>query len=328
MKRVTLKDIAAELNVTIGTVSHALNDMNDISPATKERVKATAKRMGYIRDNLANSLRSGKTNTLAVIIPDISNPLISRQVLQIELEAQKRDYTTIIFNTNGDQELERQSILTAYQNRVDGILLCPVQKNEDTVRFLDSLSIPFVLIGRYFENYDTNYICADDLKSGLLAGNYLLDRGYRSTVYVGASKNLLGSKQRLEGLKKAFSERGIPFDDSYILETDPRGDEIEELVNRLEGMKYDSIVAFSDLIAFSIRYIYAKKHNSPMDTMILGFDAVQRYTMLPFSHVSVGMLDDGWAKGSLEMLLSAINGDIKAQNVHRLVDVGLFEFFM
>jgi len=74
MKKVTLKDIASELGVTVGTVSHALNGLDDISPKMKQQVLETAKRLGYISNSSAVSLRSGKTKTVAIIIPDVSNP--------------------------------------------------------------------------------------------------------------------------------------------------------------------------------------------------------------------------------------------------------------
>ena len=84
MKKVTLKDIANELGVTVGTVSHALNGIDDISEETKARVLEAAERLGYISNGLAASLRSGKTNTVAVIAPDISNPHLAYQIKLIE----------------------------------------------------------------------------------------------------------------------------------------------------------------------------------------------------------------------------------------------------
>ena len=171
MKKVTLKDIAKELNVTIGTVSHALNGMDDISPSTKKRVFETAKKLGYISNHAAVSLRSGKTNTIAVIVPDISNPHIAHQIKLIEDAMKQHRYSVIIFNTNEDDEAERHAILSACGRQVDGIMLCPAQHSTDNVLFLKSLHVPFVLIGRYFAACDTDYVCADDVKGGRLAGS-------------------------------------------------------------------------------------------------------------------------------------------------------------
>ena len=104
MKRVTLKDIANELNITVGAVSHALNGMSDISKETSEKVFAAAKRLGYIPNNSAISLRLGKTGTVAIIVPDISNPHIAYQIKLIEDRIKREGYSVIIMNTNENSD--------------------------------------------------------------------------------------------------------------------------------------------------------------------------------------------------------------------------------
>ena len=135
MKKVTLKDIANELGVTVGTVSHVLNGINDISEPTRLRVLETAERLGYVSNNAAVSLRSGRTRTVAVIVPDVSNPHIAHQVKLIEERLREARYSVIILNTGEDEASEKEAILTACGKQVDGILLCPTQKSKRNLRF-------------------------------------------------------------------------------------------------------------------------------------------------------------------------------------------------
>ena len=106
----------------MGTVSHALNDMSDISAATKERVRLTAERMGYVSDGRASSLRSGKSKLLAVIIADIVNPHIARRCGHRDSRRARAGYSIMILNTNEDASRERKAIYTAVERRADGIL--------------------------------------------------------------------------------------------------------------------------------------------------------------------------------------------------------------
>ena len=320
MKRVTLKDIASELNVTVGTVSHALNDMDDISEPMKQKVRQTARRMGYVTDSVASSLRSGKTNTVAIIVPDISNQLFSRQIKRIEAEAKSAGYTTIILNTNEDDEAEHEAIVTAYKRRVDGILLCPAQHSSDNIAFLSALKIPFVLFDRYFRDVDTNYVCSDDVKGGYIAASYLLERGYTKIAYVGAYQYLECSQDRYSGVQRACAEHGMTL--PRCLETDPQSGYGDEIVNTLMVGEndFDSLVVFSDLLAFDIRASLIASRSEKAEVPIVSFDATQSYMRLPFSHVSVGMVDDSLAREAFSILKERMSSPSITGTENLLID--------
>lgn len=318
MKKVTLKDIANELNVTIGTVSHVMNGIDDISAETKAKVLETAKKMGYISNSAAISLRSGKTGTIAVIVPDISNPHIAHQVKLIEDKIKLKKYSIIILNTNENADAEYDAIVTACSKQVDGIMLCPTQHNTKNIEFLDKIGIPYILIGRFFSEYDSDYVCADDVKGGYLAGKYLIEKGYRAPLYIGAYKYVESSSNRFLGLQKAFREINIDITDMQYIEISPIADNISEAVDSLGEASFDSIVAFSDLLAFKILSMQQK--NVP----VVGFDAINSHMQLPFHNVSIGMKNNGWASKATSSLLKKINGSEEA--FRTLIDVELYEF--
>ena len=323
MKKVTLKDIANELGVTIGTVSHVLNGIDDISEDTKKKVLEAAKKMGYVSNSSAVSLRIGKSKSIAVIVPDVSNPHIAYQVKLIEEQLRPLGYSLIILNTNEDDKEEYNAILTACGKQVDGILLCPSQHNTDNLKFLDKIEIPYVLIGRYFENYDCDYVASDDIKGGYTAGSFLIDSGYKKPLYIGAYKYILGSRQRFYGVKKAFSENNIVLDDNDFFEICPTAQNIDEAIKYIDEnlSKYDSIIAFSDLIAFKI-ISHLKK--TEKNICVVGFDAINQHLCVPFAHTSVGMVAEGWAASATCTLLDKINGTKKS--CKKLIDVKIFSY--
>ena len=325
MKKVTLKDIANELGVTVGTVSHVLNGINDISEPTRLRVLETAERLGYVSNNAAVSLRSGRTRTVAVIVPDVSNPHIAHQVKLIEERLREARYSVIILNTGEDEASEKEAILTACGKQVDGILLCPTQKSKRNLRFLEKMEIPFLLIGRYYEDVAWDFVTADDRRGGYLAGEYLMQAGYRRPLYIGVPPHLVCGQLRLAGAQEACRAFGADIPAERIAAIDPKGDgvaaAIEDFVQR--GVEFDAVIAFSDLIAFRVTSRLAgllPDRKIP----VVGFDAVNTHLYMPFPHVSVGMVDDGWAKKAVTALLSKINGE--GAPCREQIAVRLYEF--
>lgn len=322
MNKVTLKDIATQLNVSVATVSHVLNGIDDISEETKKRVLTKAHDLGYITNNAAVSLRSGRTNTIAIIIPDISNPHISYQVKQIECYMRKLNYSVIILNTNEDDTTEYQAIITACSKQVDGILLCPAQHSTKNIEFLNQMNLPYILIGRYYSELDTDYVCADDFKSGYLAARYLLDQSCRNPIYIGVFNYIQSSKNRFDGICHAFSEAGVPISDERFIRTSPNSFNNKSL-DRVLDSDFDSLIVFSDLLAFNV-ISKLKKENLYSRIPIISFDAIGNHIPLPFYNVSVGMIDDGWASVASAALIDKINGSTKRYKT--LIDVCLYIF--
>ncbi len=324
MKKVTLKDIANELNVTVGTVSHVLNGIDDISEETKLKVLEAAQRMGYISNGPAVSLRSGKTNTVAVIVPDISNPHIAYQIKLIEDKMREKKYSVIILNSDEDEDKEYEAITTALSKQVDGVLLCPCQYTSKNIDFLKKMEVPFALIGRYYSELDCDYVCADDLKAGYLAGRYLIEKKCVNPIFVGAYRYIQASSDRFDGLKKAFSEAGFDVLEDRFVEISPKVDSTKNVIKEFfeKGIEFDSIVAFSDVIAFElishVKKIYKK------EIPIVGFDAINSHLFMPFHSVSIGMIGGGWANKAVEIILKKIKGTKKTYR--ELIDVELFEF--
>lgn len=329
-RRVTLKDIAEKTGYTVNTVSRALNDKSDISQAAKRRIRETADRLGYIGDSLAGSLRSGKTKTIAVVLSDISNPHLAHQVKLIELAAAQYGYNTIILNTDENPQYERRAIISAYEKRVDGILICPVQQTEDNMIFLRAAGIPFVLIGRYFESFEADAVLSDDVKAGRLAAEHLLGRGFRKILFLSAPHYISSARERLVGYQKAHAQAGLSADGALIrcaeVKTGGGKAAIEGIFE--EGLDFDAIIAFSDMLAFEIKRALAELFKDKAeDIPVIGFDCVQAHLPLPFRFTSVGMDKGGWAKQAVGLLFERLqNPSPGAAREKIILDVYLTEF--
>lgn len=314
MKKVTLKDIANELNVTVGTVSHVLNGRDDISEETKKRVTEAAKKMGYVSNSAAVALRLGKTHTIAIIVPDISNPHIAYQVKLIEKKMKMRKYSVIILNTDENEEAEYEAVVTACAKQVDGILICPSQRGRKSIDFIKQMNIPYVLIGRYYENYDEDYVCADDVKGGRMAGEYLLKKGCKRPMYFGAYRYIEASVKRYEGLSEVFGEQ-VEFKD-----ISPNKNDFFNAAAIVTEKMCDSVVAFSDLLAYKI---ISELNAAAISVPVIGFDAINRHLNIPFNGVSVGM-KGGWGDKAADILIKKIKGS--RERFCEIIDVELYEF--
>ncbi|MCL5073110.1 MAG: LacI family transcriptional regulator, partial [Actinobacteria bacterium] len=208
----------------------------------------TAKDMGYIPDTIARSLRNGKTKTIAVIMPDISDPLIVMWVKDIEYRLKDYGYSIIIINTDEEYEQEEQSIILALSMNVDGIILCPTQKNHRDIDILKNRSVPFVLLGRRF-NGELDFIVSDDVKGGYLATKHLLDKGHREILFLNGPLYISSANERLLGYKEALKNEDILFNPNLVKEIKVTAGNASKLLEKIvnEKSKFTAIFAFSDL---------------------------------------------------------------------------------
>ena len=177
MQKVTLKDIANRTGYTINTVSRALKNKNDISLETRKRICQVADEMGYIRNSVAGSLRTGLTLSIGIIAANVSNPFFAIFSREIEKRAYDYGYNVIIFNTYGEADTELKRVKDALSKHVDGIVISPCEMESKSLAYLREAGIPFVVIGRTHGDEDVNYVTADDEKGGFLATRHCPVRG-------------------------------------------------------------------------------------------------------------------------------------------------------
>lgn len=306
---ITLKDIALSTGFSINTISHALNDKEDISQATKELVRQKAEELGYIRNAAAGSLRLNRTKTIAVIIGDISNPFFGILVREIEIFARQHEYLTLIINTEEDAALELRAVKSALEKKVDGIILCSNQKSDAAVNLLEKLAFPFVLAGRFFEGRDFDHVVADDRKGGYLATHYLIGRQNQRILFLNGPGYISSARFRLQGYQSALAEAGLPFDPDLVKEISVTGN-VAALLRQIisQALDFTAILAFSDLLAWEIIDITRRPEFSSLKNIeVVGFDNIQSNMMIPYPLTSINYDKLLMAHRAVEILLSRIN---------------------
>lgn len=325
-KSVTLKDIARETGYSITAVSHALHDRSDISPQAKAVISEAAARLGYIGNQTAASLQSGKTRTIAVIVGDTSNPFFAFMTKILEKELRAHGYFLFFMNTNEEEPIERQCLLLAASQRVDGVIWCPVQQSEDNLRFLESTHIPFVIIGRYFKGHSANYVSSDDYKAGRLVAEHLMQKGHFKTIYIDTQQQNSSSRDRYAGFIDAYRAHGKPYQTETVY-FDTEGGYYSQLIRPNGLWRADAVVAYNDLIAWDVltRASYPINGCIPRAALsILAFDNLHSFLPLPFSLTSVSASKVSMARRSAEILLNQIDHPCIPLN-HLTLDVELID---
>lgn len=309
-KRVTLKEIAAATGFTANTVSKALRGSPDISGPTRARIREAADRMGYVANNMAGALRSGFTNTIALVVPDISNPFFSIVAKEVDEAAQRSGHAVIILNTEEDADREERVIRVALSKNVDGMLIFPTQHDTGGLKLLKNAGVPFVLMGRRFDDFRADSIVFDDRRGGYLATDYLLKKGKRRVLLVNAPLHIYGARERLAGYAQALDEHGIDPDGQPRLNLDGSLRHARERLTQAvcAGLEMDAVFAFSDMLALECLCALQDLGLSE-DVEVVGFDDILSTLMLPIPLTTVHTETGALARGAFELLLRRIAGD-------------------
>jgi len=270
-KNITIKELSKILEVSISTVSKALNDSYEISDSTKERIKAAAKTYNYKPNKLAVNLKSGKTNTIGVVLPSIKNFFMSRVLRGIDSVIAKSNYNIIISITNESFDKEVQSVQTLSNGLVDAIIIAVSEETQIKKDFshLSNLvgDIPLLMVDRIVNSINCDKVLVDDYNAIFNAVNELIFEGKKSIALVSSINNLNVGKLRTKGYLAAIQNKQEP------MVIDGQEGFIEsELSKLIESNKIDAIMALdqeSSLAAFRIGKV--KKVLNNKEVSIIGY---------------------------------------------------------
>lgn len=212
MKKTSLNDIAERLGVSKTLVSLVLNGRGKehrISEEVCRKVIELAKELNYQPNQIAKGLRTGKTNTIGLIIADIANPFFGKLGREIENEASKHGYRVMFCSSDEKAEKSKQQIGMLMQGQVDGFIISPPTGSEAQIQELQKRKVPYVLVDRYFPQIESSYIVVDNFQASYDATMHLAKQGYRRIACLSTQSNLINMNQRLEGYKSALADSGL-----------------------------------------------------------------------------------------------------------------------
>ena len=272
----TIKEIAKRLNISVSTVSRALHDHHSIGLRTKMRVKELAKELKYEPNQTAILFKKGKTFTIGVILPELSEAFFSSAISGIEDFAKSKNYNVLLGQSHDDEQTEKQLVETMKNHRVDGMLISVAKStgNYDHFDMLRELDIPLVFFDRIPNRNDIHYV-ACNMKNGMEeAINFLVKRGHKNIALINGPKTIIASKERFEGYRDALAKKKIKVDPEFIVSTNLTAPEthkaMEELLN--QKRKPTAIITFNDYVALdAIKYAKSKKIQVNTDLAFVSF---------------------------------------------------------
>jgi DNA-binding LacI/PurR family transcriptional regulator len=274
---IRLKDIAERAGVSIMTVSKALRDATDISPATKARLRALATEMNYLPDAGAQGLRARSSRLFGLVISAVTNPFLARVVMAIEEKAGELGYGLILCQTGNCPQREETVIRQLLARRVDGVFVTPVYRFEPRAPVYEALGqsgIPTVLLGhaapfcRQFVGVET-----DDIQGGYRAARHLLSLGHRRIAFLAGPRQAPWAQERLDGYRRAVREAGLE-EDRLVFNAGATIQEGEraalEMLN--ESTRTTAVQAVNDSVAIGAASILARKGiRIPEDISMIGY---------------------------------------------------------
>jgi LacI family transcriptional regulator len=282
---VTQKDIAQKLNLSVMTISRALKGHPDISEETRKLVEKTAKEMNYTVNMVARSLVQKRTNTIGVVVPDISEPFYAEIVRGIESIARKHHYDILLADSNNDSDLEYKSLQTLLEKRVDGLIFGPTEKSDSYIKVLKSLSTPYVLINNNPKGLDCDSINIDRAFGSRLSMAHLIERGYEELYFLYSFQHMEQSRNSIYGCYEALDSKNVPRDSFRLLFCETRNLETFYSITARKihyNGKRIGIFVWDDEMAVGVyRALVEKGLNIPEQAGLVGFDDINISRYLP-----------------------------------------------
>lgn len=318
-KSVTLKDIARATGVHVSTVSRALDARlyTSLTQDVVERVRSTAKNMGYRPNRLASSLRTKRTMSIGVILPDITNAMFPPIVRGIESVLEPLGYTSIIVNTDNERDRERKLIGVLIERGVDGIIHAAPRVSAPEIAEIYEAGTPVVTTNRRVSDGNIPSVVNDDADGIRQLLTHLIEAGHKRIAHIAGPQTSSTGYARLKAFRQIARQRGIDSS-AKVIRTATKFDEAEGQRCTRELLKADSrltaLLCANDRLALgAIQELSALGKSCPADISVTGFNDVQFLDMIPpgLTTIRVAQFDAG--RISAELILRMIND--KAETV-------------
>lgn len=302
---VRLIDIAKEVGCTVNTVSRALRDKDDIGEKTKLKVREAAKRLGYIPNSLASSLRSGFSYTVAIVFENLVNPYYMIMIDKLHHRLESLGYATLIFAVH-DYLFKLDALSRILSRKVDGIITF-LEPTEEVVDLCKKNNIALLLLGRKNTKLKIDSIATNDYSGGFIAGELLIEKGVKNVGYIGAPEAIECSVRRKNGLIDAFLKHNLGYNEENIRFMNGRS--IQQEIDVLLKNGTDGIFFFNDLMAFEgMKYLRSKNYDIPGQIKVVGYDDIANEFPVPFNLTTVSSDKDLIVNSAVDLLYKKMQG--------------------
>ena len=274
-KRVSIIDVAKKAGVSIATVSRVINRNGGYSKETEERVRKTIEECGFTPNVNAIGLRTNRSNSIGVIVPDITNEFFARIIRELDASLLSRRYSLLVCNSNEDYMLENMHIKGLAEKYVDGIIY--ISGQNEIKKMNEIKNLPIVYIDRAPKNAEV-LILSDNETGGYLAGRELIQKGCRRILFLRDIRFASTVRSRKEGFVRALQEKGMAFNEELEMSCFPEYAEARVVMERLlkeKGCFFDGIFATNDMMALAcVNVLTENQIKVPGQVKVVGFDNI------------------------------------------------------
>ena len=324
----SIKDVAKEAGVSIATVSRVLNDIDVVNEDTKKKVLDAIKKLGYRPNIVARSLKTQRTKTIGILVPDISSQFYPEIVRGAEDVANIYDYNVILCNSDFDVEKEKEYLRVLKEKMVDGVIYMSSSLSEEMLDLINELDLKTILVETKDKDGVLPSVTIDNISASYEGTKYLLDKGLSKPAFIGVKQDTMNAwGDRFVGFEKALEEAGINVDEELVYFDNLKVKTGYEAVEKFIGSnkKFDSIVCASDEIAIgAINRLRENGYNVPEDISIIGFNNnhVSSYFYPRITTISQPSYDMGSV--AMRMLIKLLNKKELEQG-HYVLDYQLIQ---
>lgn len=318
-KKITIKDIAKELNTNFSTVSRALNNNPRISEEMRAAVLKQAKLMGYQPNTLAQQLKKGYSNTIGLIVPRINRVFFSNVIHGVETIAKKNGYNVIICQSNEKADEEFNNVQTLLSNNIAGIIMSVSREtnNDSAIKEVEDREIPLVMFDRTILDKEYSEVVNDNFQGAYNAVSHLIQQGYQRIVHFSGPLFIKSYRERFEAYRQALSDHNLEYDERLLAEDVLTRDKGWECVKNLKknDVKFDAIFSASDYSALGAMLCLQEEDVAiPQEVGVCGFANELFAELIGLTSVEQHSVEIG--KSAAELLLKKIHAEHpKTENI-------------
>jgi len=313
MKKITIKDIAKAVGVSTATVSRALSGKDHVSTETKRKILEVSEKLGYNYER--KNFKKTPSKVIGVIVTDVTNPFFTQVVRGIEDTLNNLEYSLILCNSDERIEKEKEYFRILEGKKVDGIILTPAGGVHKYLSNYIKKDVPIVLLDRLVEEVDLDAVIIDNVYGAYEGVKHLIEQGYRNIGAIVGPLNVMTSKERLEGYKKALKEAGIEIKEEFIENGEyTQNGGYRAAKKLLLKNNIDAIFVANNVMTIgALLAIYEMNINVPEELGIVGFDDIDLAPLLKCPITTISQPTYLMGVNAAQILIRRLQGKSKKE---------------
>lgn len=306
--KVSLKDVANKVGVSTALVSYVLNNkmQGRISKEMAVRIREAAEELNYRPNQVARSLKMARTSSIGLLLADISNPFSAQIARIVENEANRHGYTVIIGSSDENADKTRSLIQLFLNRQLDGLILLLPEHTEDQIEMLQKHQVPFVLLDRYFSQYQTNVVALDNAAASATAIRHLMEQGHSSIGVVSYQTELEHLQDRLQGAIDLMDDKSLVGE----IRIDHIDEDVAASIDRFMNNEnpVDALFFTSNLLTISgLKHLNKLGVKVPDELAVVGFDKTDAFELFytTVSYINQPLTELG--ENAVRLLLKTID---------------------